>query len=80
MHKPFDVFYKRNNPDRCQVCAGQGAVQAIGTIIRKPLVVDCMYCNGTGKSDAPLFTDEDSADYEAWRLKGEGDEEPHIRT
>lgn len=68
MTEPFDVFYKRNNPEGCQVCCGQGKLSATGRLTGQKLVVHCTYCDYTGKSDAPLFTDEDSLAFEAWQL------------
>ena len=66
MNEPFDVFWKRENPDKCQVCIGEGKLRWRGPITGGICATDCKFCDATGKSDAPLFTDEDSVDFDAW--------------
>lgn len=56
--EPFDVFFKKRNPDKCQVCLGEGKIVARGMFINK-IRIPCGFCQGTGLSDAPLFTDDE---------------------
>ena len=74
MNKPFDVFFKENNPERCQLCClDMGTIHGHGTYM--PIQMKCPLCDGTGVSDAPLFTDEDSIDFDAWcEKRGETNE------
>ena len=57
MNEPFDVWFKRQNPDKCQVCLGQGTLVMKGRWVER-LVFPCTPCKGTGLSDLPLFTAE----------------------
>ena len=56
--KPFDVFFKERNPDKCQVCFGEGQIFCRGMFVDK-IRLPCTFCKGTGYSNAPLFTDDE---------------------
>ncbi len=68
MSDPFDVFFKKANPDRCQLCCtDRGKIHGHGSFMA--IMMQCPLCDGTGLSDAPLFTDEDSVDFDKWHEK-----------
>ena len=58
MGDPFDVWFKKRNPRKCQLCFGQGKIQFHGRWIRN-LSVKCTACGGTGESMSPLITDDE---------------------
>ena len=70
MNEPFDIFYKRKHPDKCQLCLGGCKLRETGYIgiIEMP----CPFCEN-GFSDAPLFTDEDSTAFDEWYRKRKTD-------
>jgi len=69
MNEPFDVFLKREHPGHCQLCLGEGRLMGPSPLSGRRSVVACALCNGTGESDAPLFTDADSVAFDEWNRK-----------
>lgn len=69
MVESFYVFFKQKDPDGCQICLGKGKLDAVGLFTGKWHTPACPLCNGTGKSDAPLFTDADSVAFDEWNKK-----------
>ena len=62
----LDVLFKRDNPDECQMCFGRGDHAVNGATTEGWVIMECLFCFGTGESDAPLFTREDSTDFCEW--------------